>query len=219
MLLNGMNSHTILTLVWFNAAIYALAFGAGLAVVNLLAGRWRHSAGAHWTEQARLAYAPGTAVLWLAVVLPAAGALLGAGCLEYLAPGLGFGLASFWMPLVAGLAGVMTARYLWLRELWGLRVTPRSWLAGCLVVMLLLVPHLLVLVGLAFALPERPGWGVVVPAGTAVLAVAFFARGGGLLLLRALRVVRPAPRPVTEMVEALAQEMKVPARVQVFQLE
>ena len=57
-----MNAPFILTLVLLSAVAYALPFAAATALVEILAGPWRRAAGAHWTEQARLAFAPGAAV-------------------------------------------------------------------------------------------------------------------------------------------------------------
>ena len=98
-------------------------------------------------------------------------------------------------------------------------MTLRSWLAGCLVLILAIFPHLLVLVALCVLMPETPNpLGAIVFAG-GVLVVVFFARGGGVLLLRLLGVVRPAPPQVADMVGRLGQQMKVPGRIKVFELD
>jgi len=198
---------------------YALAFGAGKALVEMLSRPWRRAADAHWTERARLAFAPGAAVIWLAATLPSAVAILAGVALAMLyspasAPAIGF-----WMPWLAAFAGVLTARYRWLRELWGARVTVRSWLAGCLVLALLLVPHLLLMLLLLVLLPDIPQRSSVLLVGAAFLAVAFFASGRGVLLLRLLRVARPAAPHLAEMVDQLAQQMKLPGRIRVLELD
>ena len=113
----------------------------------------------------------------------------------------------------------MTARYRWLREIWGSRVTIRSWLAGWLVLLLALGPHLAIWVLLLFLMPDVPNWQGAVMFGMAVLAVAFFAFGGGIWLLRRLKVVRAARVEVREVVSQLAQQMQVPGPVRVFELE
>jgi Zn-dependent protease with chaperone function len=43
--------------------------------------------------------------------------------------------------------------------------------------------------------------------------------GGGVLLLRWLGVIKPAPAPLTDMVTQLATQMKVSGRIKVFELE
>ena len=206
-------------LALLSAVAYALAFGAGTALLKMLGRPWRRAVGAHWTERARLAYAPGSAVIWLAVVLPPAAVIMAGVGLEIFYPRDSAGMPGFWMPWSAALAGVVTVRYRWLRELWGPRVTIRSWLAGCLLLLLLVVPHLVVLVLLVVLLPDTPSLGAALRIGAGLLAVAFLASGGGVWLLRLLCVVRLAPPHVAAMVNELAREMKVPGRVRVFELE
>ncbi len=214
-----MNAQLILTLIVFNTAAYALAFAASTVLVDILGGPWRRAVGAHWTERARLAFAPGYAVLWLVTLLPPATALIGGSGLGVLEPRLQERMLGYWTTGVAAFAGVMTVRYRWLRELWGERVTLRSWLAGCLVVVLALLPHLLVVALLLFLMPESWDARSGVMFGAGVVAVAFFARGGGVLLLRLLGVVGPAQLAVREMVEQLAHKMNVPGRVKVFEIQ
>jgi len=173
----------------------------------------------HWTERARLAYAAGSAVIWLAGVLPPAAAMVGEVGLQLLAPRLQSWMLGFCATWVATLAGVMTARYQWLRTLWGPRVTLRSWLAGCLVLLLAIMPHFLIAVVILFVMPETPNARSVVTFGGGILAVTFFGLGGGVLLLRLLGVVGPAPPTIRMMVEQLAQAMKVRGQVKVFELE
>jgi len=187
--------------------------------MELLAGPWRRAADAHWTERARLAFAPGAAVIWLAAVLPSAAALLAGVALAMLSSPPSVPNIGFWLPWLAAFAGVLTARYRWIRELWGTRVTVRSWLAGCLVLALLLVPHLLVTFFLLFLLPETPQPSSALWIGAASLAMAFFAFGGGVLLLRLLRVARPAGLQLSGMVEQLAQDMKLRGRIRVLELD
>jgi Zn-dependent protease with chaperone function len=209
----------ILTLGLLDAAVYAVAFGAGTVLVTTLSRPWRRAADAHWTERARLAFAPGFAVLWLAVMLPPAAALLAGVGLEMLYPQTSPGMPWFWMPWLAAFAGVLTARYRWLRELWGPRVNLRSWLAGCLFLLVLLIPHLMILLLLLVVLPETPSVGGALLLGVGFLILGLLASGGGVALLRLLGVVGPAPAAVATMLEELAREMKVPGRVRVFELE
>jgi Zn-dependent protease with chaperone function len=208
-----------LTLVLFNLAAYALGFGMGTGLAEMLAGPWRRAAGTHWTERARLAHAPGAAVIWLAALLPSAIAILTGVGLEILHPSHSASVLGFWMPWLAAFAGVLTARYRWLRELWGARVTVRSWLAGCLVLAVLLIPHLLVMLLLLVLLPDTPSPSAAAAVGAGFLAVAFFVSGGGLRLLRLLCVARPAAPHLAAMVEQLAQEMELSGRVRVLELE
>ena len=53
----------------------------------------------------------------------------------------------------------------------------------------------------------------------AVVVVIFFLRGGGILILRALGIVKPAPQALAEMVQHLAAQMNVRGSVKVFVLE
>ncbi len=84
---------------------------------------------------------------------------------------------------------------------------------------LLLRPHFLVLLALLILLPDNPMWLATALIAAGFAALAFFAFGGGLLLLRLLRVAKPAPPQVAVLVEQLAQTMKVRGRVRVFELE
>jgi Zn-dependent protease with chaperone function len=110
-------------------------------------------------------------------------------------------------------------RYQWLRACWGERVSLRSWLAGSLVVLLALIPSLVVTALLLILLPETFGRNAIIMLGVGVIALGCVTRGGGVLLLRLLGIVRPATPQVRHMVEQLAREMKVPGSVQVFELE
>jgi len=198
---------------------FALAFAAAAVLVEILARPYRKAAGVHWTERARLAFAPGSAVLWLAVALPPLAAVLGDVGLQTFDErwqGTRLGWALIW---VAAVAGVMTVRYRWLREVWGPRVTLRSWLSGCFFLATSIIPHYAILVLLVFSLPQTFGGRSVAVFGVGVLATAFFACGGELLLLRWIGIARPASLSVPNMVERLAQEMKVEGRIKVFELE
>lgn len=213
-----MAGSAILILIVFGVASYALGFAAGTVLVEVLARPWRRTKEGHWTELARLAFAPGAAVVWLAALLPVLAGTVGSA-LAILDPGLQRLMLNFVTVWLATLGGVMTARYRWLREIWGTRVTLRSWLAGCLVILLALIPHLIVTLVLFFLMPDTPDGGAAIVFGGGVLAVAFFLAGGGVLLLRLLGVARAAPPALVRMVEQLAQEMSVPGRLTVFQLE
>ena len=214
-----MDAQEILILGSFGVAGYAVAFAVATALVEALSEPWRRSVGAHWTARARLAYGPGHAVLCLsALVVPLTAAIGGVGP-EILDRRLEGSMAGFWTVGMAAMAGVLTARYRWLRELWGARVTFRTWLAGCLLMVLAGLYPILIAGLVLFLLPDMPDRRSAVMFGVAVAAVGFFASGGNVRLLRWLGVVRPAPASVTTMVEELAQAMKVPGRVNVFELE
>lgn len=209
---------TALTIFAFAGVAYGLALAAATILLMVLRGPWRRSSGAHWTERARLAYAPGHALVWLALILPTLLAFVsdvGAGSLGA-SPSLS--QPGFWTVWLAAFAGVMTVRYGWVRELWGPRVTIRSWLAGCLVLLVLFIPHVIVFLLLVFLMPDEPSARAAVIFGAGVLITAILVRGGGLLLLRLIGVVRAAPPSVTEMVGLLALEMKVPGKVEVLEL-
>ena len=214
-----MNAGSLLLLALMAATVCALAYGAATVLVKLLSRPWRQAAETHWSERARLAFAPGFAALLLIAVLPGVMGLVGEVGLGIINPRLQKGMDGFWIAALAALAGVMTVRYQWLRRLWGARVTLRSWLGGCLVLLLLLVPHLLLVVLLLFLMPDIPNARAGMTFGAGVIAVAFFACGGGMMLLRLIGVVRPAPPAVTELVRQLARDMKVAGRIKVFQME
>ncbi len=214
-----MHARVILTLAAYYAVACALGFGAASLLVSRLSRAWRAAGAAHWTERARLAYGPGYAVLLLAALLPVPVALVGGAGVEMFEPRLHAYSLHFWPAALLVLAGVMTVRYRWLRELWGPRVTLKSWLAGCLVVLVALVPHLLVWGVLLFLMPDTAGLQAVLIMAAGVLAVLFFAAGGGILLLRMLTIVKASPPELTQMVNELAREMKVPGRVRVFEIQ
>jgi Zn-dependent protease with chaperone function len=214
----GWSAQTVLLLAYFCAGGYALAFAAATLLVETLARPWRQIVGVHWTECARVGFAPGFALLWLAVALPPLFGFVG-GMLEVVDPGFKGGGIGFWSMWLAAFAGIMTVRYRWLREYWGPRVTVRSWLAGCLVLMLLMWPTLLISGVLLFTLPEIPNARAAGMLGTGFLAMVFFVWGGGVLLLRLLGVLRPAPANVIALVGQLAANMQLPGRIRVYELE
>jgi Zn-dependent protease with chaperone function len=212
------SAHRILLLLLFCAGTYALAFAIAFLLVELLARPWRRTVGVHWTERARLAFGPGVAVIWFAILFSSFAAFIGGVGLETLdawfhKPVVG------WSIFFAAFAGALTVRFRWLREIWGPRVTFRSWSGGCLVILLAIYPSYLVLILLVALLPPTPNLEAMIWIATATVAVAFFSRGGGLLLLRWLGVARSAPTSVSRMVEQLAQKMNVSGRVQVVSLE
>ena len=211
--------HWILLLLWINALSFAISFGAALLLLQMTARKWRQTVGVHWSERARLAYTPGITVLWLAVGLPATAGLIGDVTLGALAPQLPGGNLALTTNWLAAFAGIMVVRYLWLRELWGARVTLRSWLAGCLVVLFILIPSLVVTGLLISVLPMKFNMQAVGIFCAAVVVVTFFLFGGGILILRALGIVKPAPPSLTGMVQQLAVQMNVRGPVKVFVLE
>ncbi len=214
----GWSIQMVLLLVYFCLGAYALAFAAATGLTEYLATAWRQSTNKHWTERARLGFAPGFALLWLAVALPPIFGLVG-GTLEVVEPGFTGWAAGFWPLWLAAFTGVMTVRYHWLREYWGPRVTLRSWLAGWLVLSFLMWPTLLLSGVLLFILPDTPNARAAVMLGAALLLMVFFVCGGGVLFLRAMGVVRPAPPEVRALVEQLAKDMQVPGPVRAYELE
>lgn len=208
-----------LTLIFLSAVAYGLGFVSALVVLESLAARWRRTTDVHWTERARIAFVPGAAVLSVAIALPPVVAVFGGVGLGVFVEGWFANLPGFLVIWFAAMAGVMTVRYRWLREVWGSRVTLRSWLGGHLVIALCIFPHLIVVLLVAFCLPEDPDWGSTIVLVAGILAVAFFAGGGGVLLLRLIGVVKPASNTVRQMVEDLAQEMKLPGKLTVLELE
>jgi Zn-dependent protease with chaperone function len=211
--------HWVLILVSINVISFVIAFSAALVLLQVMAGPWRHSAGSHWTERARLAYAPGIAVLWLAPFLGAVLGIFGDVILQAFARKTDLGNVGLFTTFFVAMAGVLTVRYMWLRELWGPRVTFKSWLAGSLIVMLAGLPGFFVTVVLAAVLPQKFGPPAVVILCMAVLAVAFLALGGEIGLLHWLGVMKPAPLALTTMVERLAAQMNVRGTTKVFVLE
>jgi len=142
-------------------------------------------------------------VLWLVVGLPATAGMVGdaaLGALPPQLPGASVAMITNWL---AAFAGIMVVRYLWLRELWGARVTLRSWLAGCLVIFFILAPSLFVTGLLIFVLPMKFNLQAAGIFCAAVVVVTFFLRGGGILILRALGIVKPAPPSLTEWCNSL----------------
>jgi Zn-dependent protease with chaperone function len=211
--------HWILLLFWLNALSFAMAFGAALLLLQITARKWRRTVEVHWSERARLAYTPGITVLWLVVGLPVTTGLVGDVALGTLAPQLPGGSVAMITNWLAAFAGIMVVRYIWLRELWGARVTLRSWLAGCLVILFVVVPSLVVTALLIFVLPMQFNMRATGMFCAAVVVVIFFLRGGGILILRALGIVKPAPQALAEMVQHLAAQMNVRGSVKVFVLE
>jgi Zn-dependent protease with chaperone function len=208
-----------LILFFLSAAAYGLGFVSALVVLESLAVRWRRTTDVHWTERARIAFVPGCAVLSVATALPPVVSLLGGVGLGVFIEGWFAGFPGFLILWFATTAGVMTVRYRWLREVWGSRVTLRSWLGGYLVIALGIFPHLIVTLLVVFCRPKKPGLVSAIVLVAGILAVAFFAAGGGVLLLRLIGVAKPAPDPVRRMVEDLAQHMKLPGKLTVLELE
>jgi Zn-dependent protease with chaperone function len=202
-----------------NLISFGIAFAAALVLLQILARPWRRSAGQHWTERARLAYAPGTALLFLGVFLAAVLGTVGETMIQTLARKPVLGTAGFLVNSIMALAGVLTVRYLWLRELWGSRVTIRSWLAGFLVIGLGIYPGLFATLVLAFAMPDTPNAQAVFIFCAAILAVVFCALGWELHLLAWIGILKTAPAELTAMVHQLAELMKVKGKVRVFVLE
>jgi len=196
-----------------------MGFGTALLLLQVTARKWRRTVGVHWSERARLAYAPGTTVLWLGVGLPFLTALAGQVAMEGLVSVPDLSMVGSLTNWLAAFAGILVVRYIWLRELWGARVTLRSWLAGCLVILFILVPSLVVTGLLILVLPMKFDIRAASIFCAAVVVVIFFLRGGGILMLRALGIVKPAPTSLAEMVQQLAVQMNVRGPIKVFVLE
>lgn len=214
-----MSIQSSLILFFLSAVAYGLGFVSALMVLESLAARWRRMTDIHWTERARIAFVPGSAVLSVGVAFPFVAGMFGGVGLGIYVEGWLADFPGFLIIWFAAMAGVLTVRFRWLREVWGARVTLRSWLGGFLVIALCIVPHLIVVVLVAFCLPENPGWTSAIVIAAGILVTAFFAADGSVLLLRLIGVVKPAREPVRQMVADLAQEMKVPGRLMVFELE
>src|SRR5262245_57871277 len=214
---SGIRMRSALFLAFLGVIAYGIALAAAIVMLQILARPWRRSVGQHWTERARLAYAPGMAVLLLAVFLSGLIGMAGGMAMESMAVtpwALGSALLG-----AAAFSGALTVRYIWLRELWGPRVTFRTWVAGCLLLMLGFIPGLVVVVALLLIMPDRLNAMAVYKFCAGVLAVTFFALGGGLRLLRLLGIARPAPAALSSMVQELAQKMNAPSAISVFVLE
>jgi Zn-dependent protease with chaperone function len=119
----------------------------------------------------------------------------------------------------AAMAGALVVRYKWLRELWGPRVTFRSWLAGSLVVLLGIAPGLLMTLVLILLLPDTINAQALITFIAAILVVGFFALGGNLKLLGWIGIMNPAPSVLTDVVDQLARLMNVQGEVRAFVLE
>ncbi len=65
------------TLAFVVLLVFGLSWGSATVLLTVLRGPWRQATQAHWTERARLGFAPGCGVVWLAVFLPVLFALLG----------------------------------------------------------------------------------------------------------------------------------------------
>jgi Zn-dependent protease with chaperone function len=199
--------------------VYTLGFGTGSALVNILGRSWRRTVEIHWTERARLAFAPGLAVQMLAVYLPLVLALIGNSWIEFLVPRPHGTMSGFWPALLAALAGVLTARYRWLRDLWGPRVTLRSWVGGILVSALALNGHLYITLLVLLLMPDTPSPTAAVIWAAGALAILYLALGGSISTLRFLGVASPASASLVARVAQLAQQMKVPGVVKILELE
>ena len=203
----------------FAAVAYALALAAAALLLKLLGGPWQRSAGAHWTERARQAYAPGHALIWLALLVPALAGFIGEMGCGVLTNPQQLSFSAFWLTAVSALAGVLTIRYRWVRQLWGPRVTPGYYFSGCLVLLLAFLPHLAVFFTVLFLMPDEMNLRGALIFGVGFLFSAFLARGGAVVVLRSFGLARTAPPETVAMVQALATEMKVPRTVRVLELK
>jgi Zn-dependent protease with chaperone function len=86
------------------------------------------------------------------------------------------------------------------------------------VILFMLIPQFVVLFATLFLLPDSFGPGSWLVLAGAFATLAFLTWGGALRLWCLLRIARPAPTAVVEMVESLAAEMKFTGNIRVVQL-
>ena len=198
-------------------AVFLISWAFARAIVWMLARAWRAAPEAHWTERARLAFAPAQAQIWLGAILPPALAVIGTSALQVFAgsdsPDRMF---VFW---IAGLFGVLVARYRFVRECWGVRVNLRNWISGIVVLLVTMGSHWVVMLCTLNLMPEKFGTKSFVVFSGAFLVQLCILIGDATYLLRWLRIARPAPAYVTAMVGGLCTEMGVKGGVSVYVLE
>ncbi len=209
--------NSFLTIGAIALAAFLINWVFARAIVWMLARSWRAASEAHWTERARLAFAPGQAQLWFGAVFPPALAVIGTSALQVFA-----GMSSpdpmvvFW---IAGLSGVLVARYRFVRECWGARVNLRNWVSGIVVLVVTMASHWVVLVFTVNLMPEKLGTKSFLVFTGALLAQLCLLIGDTAYLLRWLRIAHLAPAHVIAMVEGLCTEMGVKGKVKVYVFE
>ena len=77
--------NSFLTIGAIALAAFLINWVFARAIVWMLARSWRAASEAHWTERARLAFAPGQAQLWFGAVFPPALAVIGTSALQVFA--------------------------------------------------------------------------------------------------------------------------------------
>lgn len=198
-------------------AAFLISWVFAEAIVWMLARPWRAAPEAHWTERARLAFAPGQAQIWLGAFFPPALAVIGISALQVLTgsnpPDPVF---VFW---IAGLFGVLVARYRFVKECWGARVNLRNWISGIVVLVITMASHWVVLLFTLNLMPEKFGTRSFFVFGGGFVAQLCLLIGNTAWLLRWLRVAHVAPMHLTAMVEGLCLEMGVKGKVTVYVFE
>ena len=89
------------------------------------------------------------------------------------------------------------------------KVTLADWLRQALIPLLLLIPHYVVLFWLVFSVPNEFTTRVWIYVGIALLVIAFYVVGGGLIVSRWLGLARRVPERVARIVEVAAQRVGV----------
>jgi Zn-dependent protease with chaperone function len=159
------------------------------------------------------------AVLLLGIPLALVFGLFAESVIQSLTRNTRLGTVALLTNAITAITGVLVVRFLWFRELWGARVTVRSWLAGFLVIVFAILPGLFAALAMAFAMPDKLNAQAVFTFCGATVAVAFLAAGGELRLFGWAGILKPAPQQLTEMVHRLADQMHVKGTVRVFVLE
>lgn len=161
---------------------------------------WRRSAGAHWTERARLLFPARRAAklnpLFLAVVISIATAVLAPqlNCLITALP-------TFFGALLAG--------YFLNREIFP-AMTFVQWLQFIVAIWFLLSP-IIVLVAAGFVMPANFGIATWMTAACAIVLLLSLQFGLNVRLLRYLRIFRPAPERLKMLVRDVSEKMSIPA--------
>jgi Zn-dependent protease with chaperone function len=161
---------------------------------------WRRSAGAHWTERARLLFPARRAARINLSLL----ALVVAIATSTFAPQLN--------PLITALPaffGALFAGYFLNREIFP-AMTFRQWLNFIVAVWLLLSPAIVFGVT-AYVMPANFGTVAWIIAACAVVLLLSLLFGLNIRLLRYLRIFKPAPERLAKLVRDVSEKMSVPA--------
>lgn len=181
--------------LWLTAGSFIAAMLLGWAMNVAALIPWKHSAGAHWTERARLLYPARVASLLNIWLLSASGAL-GSALISDAAGGWLLCGAAAWL-------GALLSRYFMDRRIWP-GLTLNEWL-GPILIFGMLGRFLLVLIVLAaVVMPPHFSlaiWALFLPA---LLLIGAAFSGLTLRFLRWLGAVRPAPDAVVQIARRAA---------------